>query len=157
VLFLDVAKSYADLMTTVFSTPIAAKVWFASAAAVLAVVQVSTAARLWGHLQAVIPLSTPSVQRIHRWSGRLALLCTVPVVFHCVFILGFQTTSLRVAIHSIVGSTLYGAFAAKILILKSHRYPGWVLPTAGGLVAGLIATLWLTSSFWYNTNVQFGF
>jgi Family of unknown function (DUF6529) len=157
VLFLDVAKSYADLVTTVFSTPIAAKAWFASAAAVLAVVQVSTAARLWGHLQAAIPLSTPSVQRIHRWSGRLALLCTVPVIFHCVFILGFQTTSLRVAIHSIVGSTLYGAFAAKILILKSHRYPGWVLPTAGGLVAGLLATLWLTSSFWYFTNVQFGF
>jgi len=154
---LDVAKSYADLMTTVFSTPIAAKVWFASAAALLALVQVSTAARMWGRLKAVIPLSTPAAQRVHRWSGRLALLCTVPVVFHCVFILGFQTTSLRVAIHSIVGSTLYGAFAAKILILRSHRYPAWVLPTAGGLVAGLLATLWLTSSFWYFTNVQFGF
>ena len=156
-MLLDVAKSYADLMTTVFSTPIAAKVWFASAAALLALVQVSTAARMWGRLKAVIPLSTPAAQRVHRWSGRLALLCTVPVVFHCVFILGFQTTSLRVAIHSIVGSTLYGAFAAKILILRSHRYPAWVLPTAGGLVAGLLATLWLTSSFWYFTNVQFGF
>jgi len=154
---LDVAKSYADLMTKVFSTPIAAKVWFASAAALLALVQVSTAARMWGRFKAVIPLSTPGAQRVHRWSGRLALLCTVPVVFHCVFILGFQTTSLRVAIHSIVGSTLYGAFAAKILILRSHRYPAWVLPTAGGLVAGLLATLWLTSSFWYFTNVQFGF
>jgi hypothetical protein len=156
-LLLDIAQSYADLMTTVFSAPIVAKVWFATAAAVLVIVQISTAARMWGRLRGVVPLSDAGAGRVHRWSGRLALLCTAPVVFHCVFILGFQTTNLRVAVHSIVGSALYGAFAAKVLILRSHGYPGWVLPTAGGTVAALLTTLWLTSSFWYFTQVRFGF
>ncbi len=73
-----------------------------------------------------------TVSRVHCWSGRIAFLFTVPVVFHCVFILGFQTYDTRVAIHSIVGSIFYGAFAAKVLFVRDHSYPGWVLPVAGG-------------------------
>ena len=105
---LDVASQYADLMTTVFSAPIAAKAWFATAAIVLALVQISTAARMWGHLRGIVPLGDATVGVVHRWSGRIAVLCTLPVVFHCVFILGFETTDLRVAIHSVVGSIVYG-------------------------------------------------
>ena len=37
---LDVTKAYSDAVTTVFSSPIAFKAWFATAAVVLAVVQV---------------------------------------------------------------------------------------------------------------------
>ena len=46
----DVAETYTDLVTTVFSSPIAAKAWFATAAFVLAFVQVTTAARIYGRL-----------------------------------------------------------------------------------------------------------
>ena len=97
---LDATSAYRDAVTTVFSSPIAFKAWFASAAAVLAVVQVLTASRMWGKLQRVVPLSFPVAKQVHRWSGRLAILCTIPVFFHCVFLLGFQTPDARVAIHS---------------------------------------------------------
>jgi len=151
-MFGSVASRYSDLMTTVFSTPIEAKAWFATAAVVLAVVQVSTAARMWGHLKGVIPLSDAVVGPVHRWSGRLAFLCTLPVAFHCIFILGFQTTDLRVTIHSILGSFVYGVFVVKVLFVRNHTYPGWVLPVAGGTLFATLAALWLSSSLWYFTN-----
>jgi len=146
----SVAEQYTDLVTTVFSTPIEAKAWFATAAIVLALVQITTAARIYGRLPISLPDGT--VSAVHRWSGRLAFLCTLPVVFHCVFILGFETTDLRVTIHSIVGSFLYGVFVVKVLFVRDHRYPGWALPLAGGTLFSMLAVIWLTSGFWYFTN-----
>ena len=156
-LLLDVNKTYTDVVTTVFSSTIVMKAWFATAALVLVVVQVSTATRMWGHLERVIALPFPVVKRIHRWSGRLAFACTLPVFFHCVFILGFQTPSTRVVVHSVAGSFVYGVFAAKILIIREKGYAHWVLPVVGGSLAVLLTTLWLTSALWYFTNVRFGF
>ena len=156
-LLLDVNRTYTDIVTSVFSSTIAMKAWFATAAVALVVVQVSTATRMWGHLEGVIRLPFAVVKQIHRWSGRLAFLCTLPVFFHCVFILGFQTPNARVAAHSVAGSFVYGVFAAKILILRGRRYPGWVLPVVGGAVAVLLVTLWFTSAYWYFTSVRFGF
>jgi hypothetical protein len=153
------ASTYTSIVTTVFSTPIAAKAWFASAAAVLALVQITTAARIFGRLQPVIPwkIAGAPVNVVHRWSGRLAFLCTLPVAFHCIFILGFQTTDARVLAHSIFGSFLYGVFAVKVFIVRERAFPGWALPVAGGTLFAVLATLWLTSSFWYFTYVRFGF
>jgi len=129
----------------------------ATAAILLACLQLATAARIYGRLRSVVRLPDAVVARVHRYSGRLALLCTLPVVFHCVFILGFQTASTRVAIHSIVGSFFYGLFAAKVLFVRDHSYPSWVLPLAGGSLFLVLATLWLTSGYWYYTTVRFGF
>jgi hypothetical protein len=147
---LDVASSYGDAVTTVFSAPILAKVWLATFALVLAVVQVSTGARMWGHLRGVVRLSDATAKRVHRWSGRLAILFTLPVVFHCITILGFQTTSARVAVHSVAGSFIYGVFVAKMLVIRDRRpHPPWALPVLGGAVAALLVVLWLTSAAWY--------
>src|SRR5205809_2948727 len=99
----SVASTYSDILTSVFSSTIAAKVWLASAAGVLALVQVSTGARIFGKIKRFVPISPPAVNRIHRWSGRIAILITLPVAFHCIFILGFQTANARVLAHSIVG------------------------------------------------------
>ncbi len=46
----DVSETYSDLVTIVFSSTIAAKAWLASAALVLALVQVTTAARIYRKL-----------------------------------------------------------------------------------------------------------
>lgn len=154
---LDAAGTYNDALASVFTTPIAAKAWLASLAIVLALVQITTAARIYGRIQHLIPLSGTTVGRIHRWSGRLALLVTLPIIFHCVFILGFQTTDARVVVHSVVGSFLYGVFAVKVLMVRSHGYPGWALPVAGGTLFSALAALWITSSYWYFTEVRFGF
>jgi hypothetical protein len=156
VLVAGVAERYTDLVTTVFSSPIAMKAWFATAALALAGVQVITAARIYGRVN-FLPERGPTVARVHRWSGRLAFVCTLPVFFHCVTILGFQTPDARVAIHSIVGTFLYGVFVAKVLIVRDRSLPSRALPTAGLTLASLLLVLWLTSSLWYFTTVRFGF
>ena len=153
---LDATSTYTNAVTTVFSSTIAFKSWFATAAVALALIQVLTATRMWGKLQRVIPLSFSVAKRIHRWSGRLAILCTLPVFFHCVFILGFQTPDARVAIHSVAGTFIYGVFAAKMLVIREKGYPHWVLPVAGGAMATMLLVLWATSSLWFFTNVRFG-
>jgi hypothetical protein len=155
--FADVNSSYTSIVTSVFTSTIAAKAAFATAAVLLACLQLATAARIYGRLRSVVRLPDAVVARVHRYSGRLAFLCTLPVVFHCVFILGFQTASTRVAVHSIVGSFFYGLFAAKVLFVRDHSYPSWVLPLAGGSLFTVLATLWLTSGYWYYTTVRFGF
>jgi hypothetical protein len=154
---LDVAATYSDAMETVFTSAIAGKAWLATAAIVLALVQISTGARMFGRLSGVLPFGPGAAARAHRWSGRIAVLLTLPVVFHCVTILGFQTTDTRVAIHSIVGSFVYGVLASKLLLVRVHSFPGWALPVAGGTLFATLAVMWLTSSWWYFTEVRFGF
>jgi hypothetical protein len=156
VLLADVSETYTDLVTTVFSSTIAAKAWLATGALVLALVQVTTAARIYGRLH-FLPDRGPGIARVHRWSGRVAFLLTLPVFFHCVTILGFQTPDTRVALHSLVGTFFYGMFAAKVLIVRDRALPGWALPTAGVTLASMLGVLWLTSSLWYFTTVRFGF
>ncbi len=152
----DVSETYADLVTMVFSSTIAAKAWLATAAFTLAFVQVTTAARIYGRLS-FLPERGPAIASLHRWSGRIAFLCTLPVFFHCVTILGFQTPTARVAVHSLAGTFLYGVFAAKVLVVRDRSLPGWALPTAGLTLASTLGLLWLTSSLWYFTTVRFGF
>jgi hypothetical protein len=152
----DVNGTYTDVVTTVFSSTIAAKAWLATILIVLALVQVTTAARMWGRLS-FLPVRGRKVATIHRWSGRTAFAVSLVVFVQCVTVLGFQTTDARVAIHSLAGTFLYGVFAAKILILRDRELPGWVLPVAGATLASVFAVLWITSSLWYFTNVRFGF
>ena len=153
----SVTSTYTDIMTSVFSSTIASKAWFATAAIALAGVQVLTGARIFGKLERVVRIGRPHVNRVHRWSGRLAVLCTLPVAFHCIFILGFQTTNARVLAHSILGSFVYGVFTVKVFFVHDRKHPRWVLPVVGGTMASVLTALWATSALWYFTNVRFGF
>jgi hypothetical protein len=152
----DVNDVYTDIMTSVFSTTIAAKAWLATVAVILAVFQVVSGSRIYGKL-GFLPLRGPRVAFLHRWSGRIAILFTLPVFFHCVTILGFETPDTRVAVHSIAGSFVYGVFVAKVLVVRDRSLPGWALPVAGATMASTLGVLWLTSSLWYFTNVEFAF
>ena len=137
-----------------FSDPIHLKAGFATAAIVLACFQLFTAAWIFRKL----PWTKPAwVNPVHRWSGRLAFLCTLPVAFHCIFILGFQSFNTRVLVHSIAGSFVYGVFAVKIFFVHDRAHPRWTLPLVGGTMFAVLVTLWATSAFWYFTNVRFGF
>ena len=152
----DVNETYTDLVTTVFSTTIAGKAWLATAALALVVVQVTTAARIYGRL-GFLPERGAAVATVHRWSGRLAFLCTLPVFFHCVTILGWQTPNARVAAHAVLGTFVYGVFVAKVLVVRDRSLPGWALPAAGVTLASTLGLLWATSALWYFVNVRFGF
>jgi Family of unknown function (DUF6529) len=153
----SVNSTYTDAITSVFSSTIAGKAWFATAAVILAIVQVSTGARIFGKLERIVRIPRPHVNRIHRWSGRVALLCTLPVAFHCIFILGFQTVTPRVLIHSILGSFVYGVVVVKIFFVHDRAHPRWTLPLVGGTLFAVLVALWATSAAWYFTNVRFGF
>jgi uncharacterized protein DUF6529 len=143
-------SGYFDLF---FSDPIHLKAWFATAAAVLAFVQIVTAAWIFRRIPVEKP---PWVNAVHRWTGRLAFLCTLPVAYHCIFKLGFRTGDNRVLLHSLVGSAFFGAYAAKVLIIKMKRYPVWVIPTAGGLLFTTLIVLWYTSALWFFSLVGEG-
>jgi hypothetical protein len=155
----SVNSTYTDIVTSVFSSAIAGKVWFASAALFFALVQIVTASRIYGKIKWALPgrvFGVP-IGSIHRWSGRIAFVCTLPVAFHCIFILGFQSYDTRVLIHSLLGSFFYGVFAVKVLVVRDHSLPGWALPVAGGTLFTFLVALWSTSSFWYFTTIRFGF
>ncbi len=128
-----------------FSDPIHLKAGFASAAALLACFQVFSAAWIFRKL----PWRKPAwINRAHRWSGRLAFACTLPVAYHCIFKLGFQHPSSRVLAHSLLGCGVYGAYASKITIVRLHRFPKPVLPLAGGLLFAVLIGVWYTSALW---------
>jgi uncharacterized membrane protein YdjX (TVP38/TMEM64 family) len=72
----------------------------------------------------------------------------LPVAYHCIFKLGFQRPNGRVLAHSLLGCAVYGAFAAKVTIVRLHRFAAPVLPLAGGLLFAVLVGVWYTSSVW---------
>jgi mono/diheme cytochrome c family protein len=133
-----------------FEDPIHLKAAFATAVVVLACFQLFTAAWIFRRL----PWPKPAwVNPVHRWSGRLAFVLTLPVAYHCIFKLGFQDPSTRVLAHSLFGCAVYGAFASKVTIVRLHRFPRFVLPVAGGLLFAVLIGVWWTSAVWlYGQN-----
>jgi hypothetical protein len=145
------AGGYFDL---IFSDPIHMKVWLASAAVVLAIAQLFTAAWIYGKL----PWSKPAwVNPAHRWSGRLAFVFTLPVAYHCIFKLGYQDATTRVMWHSLLGCAFFGPFGAKVTIVRLKRFPTPVLPIAGGLLFAVLVGVWWTSARWFFDQVGVGF
>src|SRR4051794_3623176 len=122
------------------------KVWLASIALAFAVVQVVSALWVYGKL----PWAAPSwAGTVHRLSGRIAFLVSLPVAYHCLWSLGFQDTNTRVLAHSLVGCAVYGAFAAKVTIVRSKGLPSLALPLAGGTMFALLVLVWYTSALWF--------
>ncbi|MEU6147428.1 DUF6529 family protein [Streptomyces sp. NPDC047081] len=127
-----------------FSSTGAVKSWLATTAFFFALVQLVSAFMVYGKLPGPRWAST-----LHRWSGRIAFLVAVPVAVHCLYALGYQTYETRVLWHSALGCFFFGAFSAKMLLLRSQRLPGWLLPLVGGLVFTVLTLLWLTSALWF--------
>ena len=122
----------------------------ATGAVVFAIVQVATSLIMYGKVRWI---TAPSwIGGLHRWSGRIAFILTVPVVVHCLYALGFQTFNARVLVHSIAGCLFFGTFTIKMLALTRRGMPGWVLPLLGGLAFALLVLIWFTSAFWFFTT-----
>ncbi|MFJ2030644.1 DUF6529 family protein [Streptosporangium sp. NPDC087985] len=84
----------------------------------------------------------------HRIGGAVLFALSLPIAYHCITAYGVQTHSTRVALHSLAGCFFYGAFAAKVLLVRSRRLPAWALPLAGGTLFTLIAILWSSAALW---------
>jgi hypothetical protein len=134
-----------------FSGMLQFKAWLASAALLLVLVQLITALWLWGHLPGAgrAPDWLPT---LHRWSGSLAFVATVPVALHCVWSLGFVAPTPRVLVHALCGCGFYGGYAAKMLGVRLRGLPRWALPVLGGTVFTLFLVVWATSALWFFTR-----
>jgi hypothetical protein len=134
-----------------FTGTLYVKAWLTTLAFVFALVQIFTALVLEGRIR----LDLSGLPAVHRWSGRVAVLLTVPVAVHCLYSLGFRFDDPRVLVHSLVGCLLYGAFVAKMLLLVRWGLPRWVIPWAGAILFTAFVALWLTSSLWVFTTAGF--
>jgi hypothetical protein len=72
-----------------FSSGTAVKAWLATVAVTLALFQLASAFAMYR----LIPggKAPAWIGTAHVWSGRLAVLASVPVAVHCLYALGFQT------------------------------------------------------------------
>jgi Family of unknown function (DUF6529) len=144
------------LFTLFFSATLNMKAWLATVVLLLALFQVLSAARLYGKIS--VPAQVPPwLGQAHRLSGTLAFLVSLPIAYHCLWSLGFESDpdQTRRFVHSIVGCFFYGAFTTKVLVVRSRNLPGWALPAAGGTLFTAVVVLWFTSSVWFFDNVGF--
>jgi len=112
----------------------------------LALVQLLTALWMYGKLGVRAPSWAGT---LHRITGLLAVLTSVPVAYQCLWYAGFATTNTRVLAHSLFGCVFYGAFVAKVLTLHSRKVPGWALPWVAGLLFAALVGVGVTGAIGY--------
>src|SRR6266511_1275465 len=78
-----------SLITLFFTNTLTLKVWLATAAVVLAVGQVLGGLRMYGKLGK--SRGPRWIRTGHRLAGTAAFLLTIPVAYHCLWALGFQS------------------------------------------------------------------
>jgi Family of unknown function (DUF6529) len=143
-----------DLAITLgFTNTITMKVWLTTIALAFAVIQLISALWMYGKLP--LGAAPAGLGHVHRISGRIAFLVSLPVAYHCLYQLGWQHSSTRVLMHSIFGCLFYGAFAVKVLIVRSRGLPSAALPIAGGLVFVILVYIWLSAGLWYIDKLGF--
>ncbi len=137
----------------IFTTTLHFKAWMTTVALVLAIAQLFGG--LWMFDKLPLRPAPAWVGPVHRITGSLALLVSLPVAYHCLWSLGFNPDpgGSRRFWHSVLGCTFYGAFATKILVVRSRRMPGWALPVVGGLLFTVLVLIWLTSSWWFFNEI----
>ena len=128
-----------------FSSVLAMMVWLGAAAGGLAIVQLLTAVTMYTR-------GGRAVAVVHRASGTLAVLLSLPVAYACLWSLGFADQNLRVFLHSLTGCLVYGALVTKLLALHVPKMPSWLIPVAGSLLLTTVVASSLTSSLWYFTE-----
>ncbi|MDN4518554.1 DUF6529 family protein [Mycolicibacterium austroafricanum] len=130
-----------------FSSPTAVKSWMATLSVVFALFQLGSALVMYR----LMPRGRVSAWIVpaHVWSGRLAVLASVPVAVHCLYALGFAGSDTRVLFHSLFGCFFYGAFVTKMVLLTRKGLAGWVIPVAGGVLFFSLVYVWLTSALWF--------
>ncbi|MEZ5244645.1 MAG: DUF6529 family protein [Acidimicrobiales bacterium] len=134
-----------DFVIEGFTTASAWKSAFASVAMFLFVMQVSLGLRITGRIG---PRHAPPAwtSDLHRLLGTLAFGITLPVVFHCVWTVGYQSSDSRLVVHSIVGCIAYGFYVAKILAVRRDDLAPWAVPLTGSLLGVAMLVAWWTSA-----------
>jgi hypothetical protein len=132
-----------------FGSLIQMKVWLALVTGVLVLAQLFTALWMYGRLGPLNRHAPARLGLVHRVVGAVALLVSLPVAYHCLWALGFESYTGRVLLHSLAGCLVYGAFVVKVVGLHGDASPGWLVPVAGGALFTLLVVTVLTSAVWY--------
>jgi hypothetical protein len=142
--------SYEGLPSLGFSSAGTFKAWATTVVLVLALGQLVTATWLYGRLPGA-GRAPAWLGTLHRASGTLAFVLSLPVAAFCLYGFGFapEGSSTRTLVHSLAGCALYGAFAAKVLLVHSRRIPGWAIPVVGAALLTAVVVLWLTGAVWF--------
>jgi hypothetical protein len=120
------------------------KVIVTSTVFTLAGLQVLLAARFYGR-STVPPISGGAAARLHRWSGRVALVLAVVVAYACVAGPAGPTSPTRVLLHSIFGIAAFVVLTVKFLLLRVIKAGEKALPVAGVSLFLVFAAIWATS------------
>lgn len=135
-----------DFVVTGFASVAGWKSAFASVTMALVIVQVSLGLRLTGRVgPRVAP--PPWAHDLHRLVGTVAFGISIPVAFHCIWAVGYQSSDSRLAVHSLFGCVAYGSYVAKIMTARTADRPQWALPAAGSLLGIMMLTVWWSSAF----------
>jgi hypothetical protein len=110
----------------------------------LAGLQVLLAARFYDKTS-FPPLSGGAAARLHRWSGRVALVLAVAVAYSCVAGPAGPTSPTRVLLHSIFGIAAFVVLTVKFLLLRVIKAGDKALPIAGVSLFLVFAAIWATS------------
>lgn len=135
----------ADLHAFV-SDPFRTRVCLSTVAVLLAMGQLLSASRIRQVLR--LPPEGRLSGLVRRRSGRAAVLVTLPVAYHCIFLLGFGIYEGRTYAYSLLGSLVYGTVLGKVFLVRSSGFRGWALPVAWGALFSILLGLWFLSSFW---------
>lgn len=131
-----------------FTTVQSFKSWVATGVLALVGLQLLTASWMYRWLPG--RRTAPRwVSRVHRTSGVVAILASLPVAFYCLYGFGFDSTTPRTLIHSVAGCVFYGAFVAKMLALRTRRVSPMVLPLLGGLTFTAFVLAWWSAAWWW--------
>ena len=131
-----------DFVLTGFENTASWKSALASVVAFLFLIQISLGLRIVGRFGPRRP--PPSwAPDAHRLIGTVAFGLSIPVVFHCIWAMGYQSDDGRVLAHSILGCVTYGLYVAKITTARRDDRPEWALPVVGAVLGfALLATWW---------------
>jgi hypothetical protein len=141
--------SHRDFVITGFDSVRSWKAAFSTAAVLLFASQLGSGLRVHGRIGPTRP-APPWLHEVHRLLGTLAFALTIPVVFHCIWSIGYETFHLRQAIHSAAGCIAYGLYVAKVLAArKADQQPTWVLPVTGSLVGVAFIVAWWGQALWF--------
>ncbi|MGW5119359.1 DUF6529 family protein [Streptomyces noursei] len=114
----------------------------------LVLIQLLLALWMYGRLPG-LRTAPRRVGTVHRLIGAFAFLFSIPIAQQCIIAYGVSLTGPRQALHSLAGCFLYGAFVAKVVVVRHRRWPGWALPLAGGALVTVIVLAWYSAAFWY--------
>jgi hypothetical protein len=89
----------------------------------LALIQLLLALWTYGRLPGLRAAPHP-VGTGHRLIGMYAFLCSVPIAQQCIIAYRVSLTGPREALHSLADCFLYGAFVAKVVVVRRRRWPG---------------------------------